>query len=199
MQHILLIYKFLFLPPLTAFFLFFPTLICLFPHRMTGEKPDTVQIKENELKVLKVDNSVNTTFVCEVKNSIGTTREQITINVRGELHPDLSKLHFSLPHTISAWIFLVWFKMWAPHVCIRHWKWLIEVSFSCTSLLRNELASQIHSSAALNRLKAVLGVICTSCKCPYMLINCTYLTHQYSFENSSRVKAKCTAGCSFIT
>ncbi|PWA24957.1 hypothetical protein CCH79_00015439 [Gambusia affinis] len=49
---------------------------------MTGEKPDTVQIKENELKVLKVDNSVNTTFVCEVKNSIGTTREQITINVR---------------------------------------------------------------------------------------------------------------------
>uniref|UniRef100_A0A3B5MW92 Si:ch73-22o12.1 n=1 Tax=Xiphophorus couchianus TaxID=32473 RepID=A0A3B5MW92_9TELE len=49
---------------------------------MTGEMPDTVQIKENELKVLKVDSSVNTTFVCEVKNSIGATREQVTINVR---------------------------------------------------------------------------------------------------------------------
>uniref|UniRef100_A0A087YD11 Si:ch73-22o12.1 n=1 Tax=Poecilia formosa TaxID=48698 RepID=A0A087YD11_POEFO len=51
---------------------------------MTGQMPDTVLPKENELKVLKVDNSVNTTFVCEVKNSIGTTREQITIHVRAE-------------------------------------------------------------------------------------------------------------------
>uniref|UniRef100_A0A3B5MYZ0 Si:ch73-22o12.1 n=1 Tax=Xiphophorus couchianus TaxID=32473 RepID=A0A3B5MYZ0_9TELE len=52
-----------------------------------GEMPDTVQIKENELKVLKVDSSVNTTFVCEVKNSIGATREQVTINVRESLPP----------------------------------------------------------------------------------------------------------------
>ncbi|XP_054903399.1 nectin-2-like isoform X2 [Poeciliopsis prolifica] len=49
---------------------------------MNGVMPDTVQLKDKELKVLKVDNSVNTTFVCEVQNTIGTTKEQITINVR---------------------------------------------------------------------------------------------------------------------
>uniref|UniRef100_A0A3B4YRB7 Si:ch73-22o12.1 n=1 Tax=Seriola lalandi dorsalis TaxID=1841481 RepID=A0A3B4YRB7_SERLL len=49
---------------------------------MSGEMPDTVQIKENELKVLKVDEAVNTTFVCEVKNRIGTSRDQVTVFVR---------------------------------------------------------------------------------------------------------------------
>ncbi|KAM9798282.1 nectin-2 [Neosynchiropus ocellatus] len=49
---------------------------------MSGEMPDTVQIKENQLKVLKVDEAVNTTFVCEVKNRIGTGRDQVTAMVR---------------------------------------------------------------------------------------------------------------------
>ncbi|XP_053287873.1 nectin-2 isoform X1 [Pleuronectes platessa] len=49
---------------------------------MSGVMPDTVQITDNKLKVLKVDEAVNTTFVCEVKNRIGTTRDQITANVR---------------------------------------------------------------------------------------------------------------------
>uniref|UniRef100_UPI0037E862C6 poliovirus receptor isoform X1 n=1 Tax=Semicossyphus pulcher TaxID=241346 RepID=UPI0037E862C6 len=49
---------------------------------MSGELPDTVLIKENELKVLKVDDSVNTTFVCEVKNRIGIGRDQVTAMVR---------------------------------------------------------------------------------------------------------------------
>ncbi|XP_053737482.1 nectin-2 isoform X1 [Synchiropus splendidus] len=49
---------------------------------MSGEMPDTVQIKENQLKVLKVDEAVNTTFVCEVKNRIGTGRDQVTALVR---------------------------------------------------------------------------------------------------------------------
>ncbi|XP_028280249.1 nectin-2 isoform X1 [Parambassis ranga] len=49
---------------------------------MSGEVPDNVQISGKELKVLKVDESVNTTFVCEVKNSLGTTREQVTATVR---------------------------------------------------------------------------------------------------------------------
>uniref|UniRef100_A0A3B3UG80 Si:ch73-22o12.1 n=1 Tax=Poecilia latipinna TaxID=48699 RepID=A0A3B3UG80_9TELE len=69
---------------------------------MTGQLPDTVLPNEKELKVLKVDNSVNTTFVCEVKNSIGTTREQITIHVRDQspfaasaLHRFSSQLHHS--------------------------------------------------------------------------------------------------------
>ncbi|KAM9807036.1 nectin-2 isoform X1 [Syngnathus typhle] len=49
---------------------------------MTGAMPDTVQIKDNQLKVLKVDEAVNTTFVCEVKNRIGTGRDQVTALVR---------------------------------------------------------------------------------------------------------------------
>nr|XP_019948581.1 PREDICTED: nectin-2 isoform X1 [Paralichthys olivaceus] len=49
---------------------------------MSGELPDTVQITGNELKVLKVDEAVNTTFVCEVRNRIGTSRDQVTAIVR---------------------------------------------------------------------------------------------------------------------
>lgn len=52
---------------------------------MSGELPDTVQITANELKVLKVDDAVNTTFVCEVKNRIGIGRDQVSVIVRGEL------------------------------------------------------------------------------------------------------------------
>ena len=44
-----------------------------------------VQISGNELKVLKVDDAVNTTFVCEVKNRIGVGKDQVTVIVRGEL------------------------------------------------------------------------------------------------------------------
>ncbi|XP_077454321.1 poliovirus receptor homolog isoform X1 [Stigmatopora argus] len=49
---------------------------------MTGDMPDTVQIKDNQLKVLKVDEAVNTTFVCEVKNRVGIGRDQVTALVR---------------------------------------------------------------------------------------------------------------------
>ncbi|KAM7421138.1 hypothetical protein PAMA_015346 [Pampus argenteus] len=49
---------------------------------MSGAMPDTVQVKDNQLKVLKVDDSVNTTFVCEVTNRIGTGRDQVTAMVR---------------------------------------------------------------------------------------------------------------------
>ncbi|XP_038566986.1 nectin-2-like isoform X3 [Micropterus salmoides] len=49
---------------------------------MSGEMPDTVQITGNELKILKVDDAVNTTFVCEVNNRIGTGRDQVTAMVR---------------------------------------------------------------------------------------------------------------------
>ncbi|XP_068425947.1 nectin-2 isoform X1 [Clinocottus analis] len=49
---------------------------------MSGEKPDTVQITDNVLKVLKVDDAVNTTFVCEVRNRIGTGKDQVTVIVR---------------------------------------------------------------------------------------------------------------------
>ncbi|XP_045082205.1 nectin-2-like isoform X1 [Coregonus clupeaformis] len=49
---------------------------------MTGQMPDTVQIKENVLTVLKVDEQTNTTFVCEVKNRLGTGKDQVTVMVR---------------------------------------------------------------------------------------------------------------------
>nr|XP_046255168.1 nectin-2 isoform X1 [Scatophagus argus] len=49
---------------------------------MSGELPTTVLITGNELKVLKVDDTVNTTFVCEVTNRIGTGRDQVTAMVR---------------------------------------------------------------------------------------------------------------------
>ncbi|XP_029958990.1 poliovirus receptor homolog isoform X2 [Salarias fasciatus] len=56
---------------------------------MSGmEMPETVQLKDNVLKVLKVDESVNTTFVCEVANRIGTTKEQVTVLVRGTRLPE---------------------------------------------------------------------------------------------------------------
>ncbi|XP_034553168.1 nectin-2 isoform X3 [Notolabrus celidotus] len=55
---------------------------------MSGEMPDTVQINGNELKVLKVDDAVNTTFVCEVKNRIGIGRDQVTAMVRGTRLPE---------------------------------------------------------------------------------------------------------------
>lgn len=51
---------------------------------MSGELPDTVVITGNELKVLKVDEAVNTTFVCEVRNRIGVSKDQVTAIVRGE-------------------------------------------------------------------------------------------------------------------
>ncbi|KAG7476014.1 nectin-2 isoform X1 [Solea senegalensis] len=59
-----------------------PVPISILWNTMSGVMPDTVQIKGNELKVLKVDEAVNTTFVCEVKNRIGTSRDQVTAIVR---------------------------------------------------------------------------------------------------------------------
>ncbi|KAM9723475.1 poliovirus receptor homolog isoform 2-T2 [Menidia menidia] len=55
---------------------------------MSGEIPDTVQINGNELKVLKVDEAINTTFVCEVKNRLGIRRDQVTVMVRETRLPE---------------------------------------------------------------------------------------------------------------
>lgn len=54
------------------------------PCSMSGVMPDTVVKAGNELKILKVDDSVNTTFVCEVMNRIGYGKDQVTVIVRGE-------------------------------------------------------------------------------------------------------------------
>ncbi|XP_008329200.1 PVR cell adhesion molecule related 2 like isoform X3 [Cynoglossus semilaevis] len=44
----------------------------------SGLLPDTVVVDGNKLVVRKVDDAVNTTFICEVRNKHGASREQIT-------------------------------------------------------------------------------------------------------------------------
>lgn len=63
-----------------------PTIVTWKP--ITGEMPDTVEVSGNQLKVLKVDEAVNTTFVCEVKNRIGVGKDQVTVFVRGTRLPE---------------------------------------------------------------------------------------------------------------
>ncbi|KAK7887016.1 hypothetical protein WMY93_026637 [Mugilogobius chulae] len=67
-----------------------PTLVTW--RAMSGEMPDTVEVRENTLKVLKVDEAVNTTFVCEVKNRIGVGKSQVTVFVRGVPLPQRAPL-----------------------------------------------------------------------------------------------------------
>ncbi|XP_030640381.1 nectin-2-like [Chanos chanos] len=47
----------------------------------SGSVPSTVQVYGNKLHVKKVDESVNTTFVCEVKNRLGSGKNQLTVKV----------------------------------------------------------------------------------------------------------------------
>nr|XP_004572706.1 nectin-2 isoform X2 [Maylandia zebra] len=44
----------------------------------SGPLPETVVVEGNKLTVRKVDDAVNTTFICEVKNRLGSSRNQIT-------------------------------------------------------------------------------------------------------------------------
>lgn len=50
----------------------------------SGQMPATVQVDQNKLLVKKVDETVNTTFVCEVKNSLGSVKKEFAIIVIGE-------------------------------------------------------------------------------------------------------------------
>ncbi|XP_030647852.1 PVR cell adhesion molecule related 2 like [Chanos chanos] len=47
----------------------------------SGPMPPTVRVEKDKLYVMKVDESVNTTFVCEVKNSLGSSKNQVTVIV----------------------------------------------------------------------------------------------------------------------
>lgn len=49
---------------------------------LSGLMPETVQVQETRLAVQKVDDTINTTFICEVKNSLGYGRDQVTVFVR---------------------------------------------------------------------------------------------------------------------
>uniref|UniRef100_A0A1A8U2W5 Nectin cell adhesion molecule 3 n=1 Tax=Nothobranchius furzeri TaxID=105023 RepID=A0A1A8U2W5_NOTFU len=44
----------------------------------SGPLPDTVVVDDNKLMVRKVDDAVNTTFICEVRNKHGASRHQLT-------------------------------------------------------------------------------------------------------------------------
>uniref|UniRef100_A0A8C3HMV2 Nectin cell adhesion molecule 2 n=1 Tax=Chrysemys picta bellii TaxID=8478 RepID=A0A8C3HMV2_CHRPI len=50
----------------------------------SGTLPPTVQVQGDRLVVQSVDVAVNTTFICQVTNSVGTTRVEQTVLVRGE-------------------------------------------------------------------------------------------------------------------
>ncbi|XP_067304965.1 poliovirus receptor isoform X1 [Pseudorasbora parva] len=54
---------------------------------LSGLMPETVQVQENRLAVQKVDDTINTTFICEVRNSLGYGRDQITVFVREQSPP----------------------------------------------------------------------------------------------------------------
>ncbi|XP_018942841.1 nectin-2-like isoform X2 [Cyprinus carpio] len=49
---------------------------------LSGLMPEKVQVQENRLAVQNVDDTINTTFICEVKNSLGYGRDQISVFVR---------------------------------------------------------------------------------------------------------------------
>ncbi|XP_066575512.1 nectin-2 isoform X1 [Amia ocellicauda] len=50
---------------------------------LSGEKlPETVKVNGNQLTVQKVDETVNTTFVCEVSNRMGPSKSHLTVAVR---------------------------------------------------------------------------------------------------------------------
>ncbi|KAF5902356.1 nectin-2-like isoform X2, partial [Clarias magur] len=48
----------------------------------SGFLPDSVEVDHNKLTIRKVDDAVNTTFICEVTNSLGTGKDQVTVFVR---------------------------------------------------------------------------------------------------------------------
>uniref|UniRef100_A0A3Q2EJP6 Nectin cell adhesion molecule 3 n=1 Tax=Cyprinodon variegatus TaxID=28743 RepID=A0A3Q2EJP6_CYPVA len=50
----------------------------------SGSLPETVVVEDNKLMVRKVDDAVNTTFTCEVKNKHGASRQTLTTFVIGE-------------------------------------------------------------------------------------------------------------------
>uniref|UniRef100_A0A9J8CVH0 Nectin cell adhesion molecule 3 n=1 Tax=Cyprinus carpio carpio TaxID=630221 RepID=A0A9J8CVH0_CYPCA len=54
---------------------------------LSGLMPEKVQVQENRLAVQNVDDTINTTFICEVKNSLGYGRDQISVFVREQPPP----------------------------------------------------------------------------------------------------------------
>ncbi|XP_063754976.1 PVR cell adhesion molecule related 2 like isoform X4 [Eleginops maclovinus] len=62
---------------------------------VSGAMPDTVVVSGNKLTVRKVDDAVNTTFICEVKNKHGASSHQITTIVIGIVFSEERKRHIA--------------------------------------------------------------------------------------------------------
>ncbi|XP_063041536.1 PVR cell adhesion molecule related 2 like isoform X2 [Engraulis encrasicolus] len=73
-----------------------------------GPLPDTVQVEDSghRLVVKRVDDSVNTTFVCEVKNSLGSGKSQLTAVVIEKRKPKSPATGAIIGGIIGAVIFL---------------------------------------------------------------------------------------------
>ncbi|KAF4092145.1 hypothetical protein AMELA_G00017510 [Ameiurus melas] len=74
----------------------------------SGFMPDSVEVAQNKLTVRKVDNSVNTTFICEVTNCLGTGKDQVTVFVRvGQDRTLLQSLSSAVYISPSPGLFLI--------------------------------------------------------------------------------------------
>lgn len=58
--------------------------LCQWFFSTSGQLPPSVRVDQNRLLVRKVDETVNTTFVCEVKNSLGSGKKELAATVIGE-------------------------------------------------------------------------------------------------------------------
>ncbi|XP_065101896.2 nectin-2 isoform X2 [Paramisgurnus dabryanus] len=74
---------------------------------LSGLMPETVQVQDNRLAVQKVDDTVNTTFICEVRNSLGSAKDQVTIIVRDFPQPHKGSATGSIIGAILAVIILL--------------------------------------------------------------------------------------------
>ncbi|XP_073728154.1 nectin-2 isoform X2 [Misgurnus anguillicaudatus] len=74
---------------------------------LSGLMPETVQVQDNRLAVQKVDDTVNTTFICEVRNSLGSAKDQVTIIVRDLPQPHKGSATGSIIGAILAVIILL--------------------------------------------------------------------------------------------
>ncbi|KAL4597558.1 poliovirus receptor-related protein 2-like, partial [Arapaima gigas] len=92
---------------------------------LSGLMPDTVQVKENTLTVLKVDDAVKTTFVCEAYNCHGVGRQQLTTAIRDKPRSHRGSLTRAVIGGVVGIVLLlvpvaaVLRLLWRPHLNVR--------------------------------------------------------------------------------
>ncbi|KAI2653167.1 Nectin-2 [Labeo rohita] len=71
------------------------------PTEVTWKLPPSVRVDHYRLLVRKVDETVNTTFVCEVKNSLGSGKKELAATVIGE-YSNAGMTHALLIQTVNT-------------------------------------------------------------------------------------------------